>query len=157
MTSQTFAMSSIVTTAETSPPRRGRSLAAIGAGLACIFVVTTATDVVMHATGVFPGGSAPGARAMKSSLFLLAFAYRLVFDIGGCWLTARLAPSRPMRHALVLGLVGLVLSVVGALLVRGAGPVWYPLALAASSLPSAWAGGKIARGTGKIVQSRQDR
>jgi hypothetical protein len=126
-----------------NPPRRSRrvlrSIGAVAAGLVAIFAVTTVTDVVMHASGVFPPPGAP----MSGALFLLALAYRFVFDVAGCWLTARLAPARPMRHALVLGSIGLVLSIAGAAAMWNAGTHWYPLALAASALPCAWLGGRL--------------
>lgn len=138
----------MISTAQSSPPhpvsspsRPLRSVGAVLAGLLTIFAVTTGTDVVMHATGVFPPMDAP---PMSSALFLLALAYRFVFDVGGCWLAARLAPSRGMRHALVLGGIGLVLSLAGAVAMWGAGPAWYPLTLAASALPSGWIGGRLA-------------
>jgi hypothetical protein len=117
-----------------------RSLGAVAAGLVAIFAITTATDAVMHATGVFPPLGAP---PMSSALFLFAFAYRLVFDVAGSWLTARLAPHRPMRHALVLGSIGLALSVAGAIAMWDAGPPWYPIGLAASALPCAWLGARL--------------
>jgi hypothetical protein len=120
-----------------------RSVGAVAAGLVAIFAITTATDAVMHAAGVYPP---PGAPPMSSALFLLAFAYRFVIDVAGSTLTARLAPDRPMGHALALGAVGLVLSIVGAVAIRDAGPGWYPLALAASALPCAWLGGRLYRG-----------
>jgi hypothetical protein len=110
------------------------------AGLVAIFAVTTATDLVMHAAGVFPPRT---ASPMAGALFLLAFAYRFVFDVAGSWLTARLAPDRPMQHALVLGAIGLVLSIAGAAAFWDAGPHWYPLAIAASALPCAWLGGRL--------------
>lgn len=119
-----------------------RSAGAVLAGLVVIFAVTTATDVIMHEGGVFPPADAP---PMSGALFLLAFGYRFVFDVAGCYLTAHLAPSRPMRHALVLGGIGLVLSIGGAAAMWGAGPAWYPLGLAASALPCAWLGGRLAR------------
>jgi len=129
-----------------APSRRGpgvlRSIGAVAAGLVSIFAVTTATDLVMHATGVFPPVSAP---PMSNGLFLLAFVYRFVYDVAGCYLTARLAPGRPLRHALVLGSIGLVLSIVGAIAMWDAGPAWYPLGLAASALPCAWLGGRLHR------------
>jgi hypothetical protein len=58
---------------------------------------------VLHATGVFP----PFGQPMADALFLLATAYRIVYGVAGCYLTARLAPDRPMRHALALGVVAL--------------------------------------------------
>jgi hypothetical protein len=54
-----------------------------------------------------------------------------------------------VQHALALGVVGLVLSIAGALATwnRGPefGPKWYPIAIAALALPSAWVGGVLAR------------
>jgi hypothetical protein len=50
---------------------------------------------------------------------------------------------RHRRHALVLGSIGLVLSIAGAVAMWDAGPAWYPLALAASALPCAWLGGRL--------------
>lgn len=143
MTTNAFAPS---ITPSIVPTHRGpgvlRSIGAVAAGLVSIFAVTTATDLVMHATGVFPPVGAP---PMSNALFLLAFAYRFVYDVAGCYLTARLAPRRPMRHALVLGSIGLVLSIAGAIAMWDAGPAWYPLGLAASALPCAWLGGRLHR------------
>ena len=117
-----------------------RRIGAVLAGLFAIFAVTTATDVVMHLSGVFPPMDAP---PMSNALFLWAFAYRFVYDVAGCYLTARLAPVRPMWHALVLGTLGLCLSIMGAVALWDAGPAWYPLGLAASALPCAWLGGYL--------------
>jgi hypothetical protein len=115
------------------------------AGLVAIVILSTIGDVVMHATGVFP----PWGQPMSDSLFVLATAYRIVFSIAGCYLTARLAPDRPMQHALVLGLIGIVISAAGAAATwnRGPefGPHWYPLVLVAVSLPCAWLGGALYR------------
>jgi hypothetical protein len=134
-------MNTVTSAVNAAPTSRriGRSAAAVAAGLATIFAVTTAADLVMHATGVFP----PQGRSMTTALFLLALGYRLVIDVGGCYLAAWLAPDRPRGHALVLGTIGLVLSAAGALAMWNAGPHWYPMALFASSLPSAWVGGRL--------------
>jgi len=99
--------------------------------------------VVMHATGIFP----PWFTPMADSLFLLALAYRSLFSILGCYLTALLAPNRPMLHALILGGIGVVLSTAGAAATWNKGPEfgprWYPIALIVLALPLAWLGGKI--------------
>ncbi len=91
---------------------------------------------------------------MSNPLFLLATAYRTVFAIVGSFITARLAPDRPMGHALVGGAIGLVLSVVGAVVTwnKDLGPHWYPLALVVTALPCAWVGGKI-----RLMQLRSSR
>ncbi len=121
-----------------------RSIGAVFAGLIVIFVLSTAVDVVLHATGVFP----PWGKPMSDPLFALATAYRIVISIGGCYLTARLAPGRPMKHALALGVIGVVVSIAATMATwnRGPefGPKWYPIALVVVAMPCAWIGGKLA-------------
>lgn len=78
---------------------------------------------------------------------LLATAYRTVYGVVGSYITARLAPNQPMRHALVLGVLGLAVSIVGAVVTWNKGPAfgphWYPLALVALAMPPAWVGGRL--------------
>jgi peptidoglycan/LPS O-acetylase OafA/YrhL len=116
------------------------------AGFLVIVVISIATDVAMHATGVFP----PPGRPMSNTLWLLATAYRIIYGVAGSYVAARLAPDRPMWHALALGVVGLALSILGAVVTwnggPGFGPHWYPLALVAIAIPCAWLGGKLRGG-----------
>jgi hypothetical protein len=129
-----------------APPRRrlGRGLWALFAGFIVVVALSLGTDAVLHATSVFP----PWGQGMSDALFLLATAYRTVFAVLGSFLTARLAPARPMAHAMTGGLVGLVLSSLGAVATWDKGPEfgphWYPLSLVATALPCAWLGGKLA-------------
>jgi len=120
-----------------------RSIGAVLAGFLAIVISHIGADAVMHATGVFP----PWGQPMSDALFLLATVYRTAFGVAGSYITARLAPNRPMQHALVGGVIGLVLSIAGAVATwnRGPefGPHWYPLALIATVMPCAWAGGKL--------------
>jgi hypothetical protein len=126
---------------ETRRPRRTlRQIGAVLAGLLAIFAITTVTDIVLHATGIFP----PWGQPMSSALFLVALAYRIVYGVLGCYIAARLAPDRPMRHAVALGVVGVVLSTAGAVAMWEAGPAWYSLAVIGIALPCAWVGGKLA-------------
>jgi hypothetical protein len=69
---------------------------------------------------------------INDSLALLATSYRVVISIAGAWLTARLAPDKPMKHALILGVVGTFLGLVGVVATwnQGLGPRWYPVLLA---------------------------
>lgn len=125
----------------TTPPRRlGRSIGAVFAGLLTIVVLSIAADLILHGTRVFP----PPGQPMAAGLWLLAIAYRAVFGVAACYLTARLAPSRPMAHALILGLVGTLIGTVGAVSTwdrgPGFGPRWYPIAVAAIPIPCAWLG-----------------
>jgi hypothetical protein len=122
------------------PHRTLRQIGAVLAGLLAIFAITTVTDIVLHATGIFP----PWGQPMSSALFLVALAYRIVYGVLGCYIAARLAPDRPMRHAVALGVVGVVLSTAGAVAMWEAGPAWYSLAVIGIALPCAWVGGKLA-------------
>ena len=78
---------------------------------------------------------------------IVATGYRTHYSITGGYLTARLAPSRPMLHAIVLGVLGVLVGSAGAVVTWNGGPAfepkWYPLALIAIALPCAWAGGKL--------------
>jgi len=128
------------------PPRRlVRTIAAVVAGFLAIVILSVGTDMAMRASGVFP----PADQPMSGALFALAAAYRIVYCIGGGWLTARIAPARPMRHALMLGVMGLIVSTIGTVTTwnRGPefGPHWYPLTLIVTALPCAWLGGRLRR------------
>jgi len=128
-----------------SRPRRNlRRAGAVFAGLLAIVVLSTAADAVLHATGVYP----PFPQRMADGLFLLATAYRIVFGVAGCCLTARLAPDHPMRHSFALGAIGTVLSTAGAIAMGEYGPAWYSIAIIAISLPCAWIGGRLAGARG---------
>src|SRR3954470_14413125 len=115
--------------------RIGRGIVAVLAGFLAIVVLDDGLDFVVHATGIFP----PFGQPMTNSLFLLALAYRTVDAIIGTYLVGRLARHHPRRHALMLGSLGVVLSSLGVVAtVYGGpelGPIWYPLALVAISLP----------------------
>ena len=123
----------------------GRSIGAILAGFVFVFLISLGTDEVLHMSGVFPpwGASMTGFEGA----LLLATVYRVIFGVAGSYITARLAPDRPMKHALIGGFIGLALSIVGAAATWNGGPAygphWYPLALVATALPTAWAGGKL--------------
>jgi hypothetical protein len=127
-------------TTTTAPPRRAlRSVGAVAAGVFSIFAVTTATDALLHVTGVFP----PMAQIMSGRLFALAVAYRLIYGVFGSYVTARLAPHHPRRHAFVLAALGTVFSIAGAVAMGDRGPAWYSVAVIAMSFPCAWAGARL--------------
>jgi len=118
-----------------------RRIGAVLGGLVLVLILDTAIDVVMHATGIYP----PWFQPMRTSLWLIAIGYRMIDGTIGGYVAARLAPDRPVAHALALGSIGFVLSTAGlvATLNKGPefGPKWYPLALVVVSLPCALLGG----------------
>jgi hypothetical protein len=115
------------------------------AGLLAGVVLSLGSDVVLHALGVFPEW---GQRVSNGPL-ALATAYRAFYGVASGYIAARLAPDRPMRHALVLGFLGLLVSLVGAVVTWNLGPAfephWYPVALIVLALPSAWLGGRLVK------------
>ena len=125
------------------PRRVLRRTGAVLAGLLAVIILSIGTYAALHATGVFP----PWGQPMVDALFLLATAYRTVYGVAGSYIAARLAPDRPMLHALALGVVGLAVSIAGAAATWDAGPAfgpkWYPLSLIALAMPCAWAGGRL--------------
>jgi peptidoglycan/LPS O-acetylase OafA/YrhL len=131
------------------PRRVGRSIVAVLAGILVGAVLSIGTDVALHAAGIFP----PIGQWAGSSLFAIATGYRTVYNVVGSYLIARLAPNRPMGHALVGGFLGVVVTLVGAAATwnhePSLGPHWYPIALVILALPCAWAGGKL-----RMIQQR---
>ena len=133
-------MASIPGTTE-QPSRIGQSVWALFAGFVLVVALTLVTDAWLHKRGVFP----PLGEYTPDKPLLLATAYRVFFGILGSYLTARLAPYNPMKHALMGGGIGMVLGIVGAIATwnRNLGPHWYPLALVVLALPQSWLGGKL--------------
>jgi hypothetical protein len=122
-----------------------RSVLAVVAGFLITAVASTVTDALMHATGIFP--SSP--RSMSNLLFVLASAYRALFTVAGGFVTARLAPDRPMRHAWILAGIGLTAGLAGVVFyfIGGRaqlGPAWYPVSIAIEAIPFVWFGGRLA-------------
>ena len=132
----------------TRPPARRfwRSTAAVLAGFVAVGALSLGTDQLLYALHVYPPWGEP---MYDTELCLLALAYRCVYAVLGSYIAARLAPHAPMRHALALGVVGLVLSTTGAIatIPMKLGPAWYPIALVFTALPCAWLGGALYPGT----------
>ena len=126
-----------------APPRRvWRSVGAVVAGFVAVFVLSVGTDQVLHVLKIYP----PAGEPMAGALLALATAYRAVYTLLGGYIAARLAPHAPVRHALILALVGLVAGMLGVManIARPElGPLWYSVAVAVTGPPCAWVGGVL--------------
>ena len=118
-----------------------RSILSIIAGFILICVLAFGSDVLVRLA--MPGAfKAPGITE-SVPLLLLTLAYVFVFAVVGCYLTARLAPHSPMKHALILGLLGLVFNIIGTTLMWNTAPVWYHITALLMVMPAAWLGGRL--------------
>ena len=124
-------------------PRRGRTAIALISGFMVGLILSLGTDQILHALKIYP----PWGETMSDRLFALASAYRIVYTVIGAYVAARLAPYRPMWHAMLLGWIGFVISLIGAAVTWNTqppvGPHWYAVAVAVISLLCAWSGGKL--------------
>jgi hypothetical protein len=119
-----------------------RSVGAVLAGILANIVLAGAIDAALRATGTYP----PMFQPMAEHLWALALTYRVVVAVVGGFLTARLAPARPMRHVMVLGGIETVLSVLFVLVNWNKvefGPHWFAISVAITSVPLAALGGML--------------
>jgi hypothetical protein len=124
-----------------------RSVLAVFAGLVVVVVISEGLDFVLRSLGIFPPFDQ--VAAFTTPMFAAALVYRTLAGVVGGYIAAALAPANPIAHALVLGAIGLGLSTLGAVMMWGVGPAWYPITLAVLALPSAWLGGRFyQRGAG---------
>lgn len=115
---------------------------AVLAGLATVILLSTATDLVMHATSVFPAMGQP----MATQLWWLAVAYRFAFTLLGGGVAARLDPGKSMRAVWIVTALGALLGLMGvgvALSKPELGPLWYAIAVALSGPPASYLGGML--------------
>jgi|SRR5581483_1760728 len=119
----------------------GRSVIAVLVGMALGIAVTIATDVLLHKLKVFP----PWGERVPDDLLFVATAYRTIYGVAASFVTAYLAPYRPIAHAMIGGAFGFAASLAGAIATWHAGPAyephWYPVALIVLALPQSWLGG----------------
>lgn len=116
-----------------------KSIVAILAGFAVVVILSIATDLALNMADIMkqPFDTNP------TWFIVLVVIYRNVYSAFGSYLAARLAPAKPMRHALILGGIGTLLSIAGAISMWHVPPQWYPISLVVLAMPSAWLGGKI--------------
>lgn len=129
-----------------------RSVGAVLAGVLVNIVVVGAVDASLRAAGIYP----PMFQPMADHQWALALATRLVFAVVGGFVTARLAPAGPVRHALVLGGIETLLSVPFVLVnwhKPEFGPHWFAISVVIACLPLAAIGGVLC--TKRVARARQ--
>ena len=118
-----------------------RSIMAVVVGFLFIGLLAFGADAVLRS--VMPGAFDAAGRVTSVPVLILTLAYVGIFAIAGCYLAARLAPSHPMRHALILGVMGLIFNIAGTIALWDTAPAWYHVTALALVMPYAWIGGRI--------------
>ncbi len=117
-----------------------RSAAAILAGFLTTFILAVGSDALLHK--IMPGSFGDDGMAHGLALWV-ALVYTAVFGAAGAYVAARLAPGHPLRHALILGAIALLLSVIATIQLWHTAPAWYHILAVLLVLPSAWCGGML--------------
>lgn len=118
-----------------------RSIAAIVAGFLLIGFLSFGTDALVR--GALPTYFDAVGRTEHAGILLATIAYVGLYAVTGCYVAARLAPRAPMRHALILGALGLVFNVAGTIAMWATAPAWYHIVSLALVMPYAWLGGRL--------------
>jgi signal transduction histidine kinase len=116
-----------------------RSVWAVLAGYLLVIVLSVTTDILFMGIGLFPG---PNVR-FATWMLALALIYTLLYSFLGGYITAKLAPARKMLHVSILGALGVLSSLIGAIAGWEMGDHWYPIALVILAFPSVYLGGKL--------------
>jgi hypothetical protein len=111
-------------------------------GFIAVFALSLGTDQLLHSLKVYPPWGEP---MYDTGLNLLALSYRLVYGVLGGYIIAKLAPHTPMKFVWIGAVLGLVLATMGAIGAKGQnlGPMWMPVVLAVTAIPTTWLGGLL--------------
>ena len=117
-----------------------KSIGALIGGFVTVVILSIGTDLILEKVGIFPP---PNPELFVTWMLVLALIYRSAYTVAGGYVTARLAPNRPMRHAIILGCIGIVAGTIGAVVGWKLQHHWYPISLIVTALPCSWLGGKL--------------
>jgi hypothetical protein len=116
-------------------------------------LLSAVTDFILESIGVLPD---PSKGLFETWALLLVLFYRGAYAIFTGYLIARLAPSKPMLHALILGVIGtmIVLLAMTNPTVAEKAPMWYGYTLAAITIPCMMFGVVINKSWSADTQAR---
>jgi hypothetical protein len=118
-----------------------RSILAIVVGFVLTAVLNVGTNAVLAKAA--PDLIPTGAPVTDPAALVLVCVYVAAFGILGCYVTARLAPSRPLFHALLLGGIALAMSIPVTIMAWNDTPAWFNVYNLLAVMPYAYVGGRI--------------
>jgi|GEM_PF-41158 len=117
-----------------------KSIGAVATGFLVVVILSVVTDMILGKTEIL---KTEPFDANPVWVIIIVILYRTIYNASGCYLAARLAPNKAMKHAMILGAIGFVFTVVGTIVMWHIPPHWYPLTLSILALPAAWLGGGL--------------
>lgn len=118
-----------------------RSVWAILTGFILIGVLNFGTEAIVQAMSPWAFDDMGGTTSLP--ILLMSIVSSAVYGVVGCYITARLAPFSPMKHAMILGAIGVLTTAYLSYSLRGHVPAWYSIINVALVLPLAWFGGRL--------------
>jgi len=119
-----------------------RSVLAVFAGFLVLCLFSFGTDAGLRA--LLPGSYGPDGQVTSTHTLLLCALAAVLSTVAGGYAAGRLAPSRPARHALTLGVAALAFGVAVSFAMWSTAPLWYHVLGWVLAVPSALAGGRLA-------------
>jgi len=125
-----------------------KSIGVILLAFAVIALLSMLTDFLLESIGALPNPQK--GLFEKWAIFLVLF-YRGVYTIFAGFIVAKLAPTKPMLHAIILGIIGTLITViaVSSPSFSEKAPLWFGFTLAAITIPCLWLGVRIKRSWNK--------
>jgi hypothetical protein len=117
-----------------------RSIRAILSGFVLGAILSIGTDFLFDKLGIM---SMENFKQTSLFVILIVIVYRFTFNVIGCYLTAKLAPNNPMKHVVIIGIIGTILSTLGSFAMWDKAIPLYNIVIILISLPSAWLGGQL--------------
>jgi len=112
-------------------------------GFTACAALSVATDALCRAVGVLP----EDGQGAADWAYVVPLTYRMIYGMAAAMFVALLAPEPRWRYVWITGAIAFLLCLAGLLGTIGKGPefgpLWYPLALAASVPPTTFVGGWI--------------
>jgi hypothetical protein len=125
-----------------------KSILAIIAGFALGAILSIGTDFLLDKLGIM---SMENFKQNSITIILLVILYRFTFNVIGCYLTAKMAPNKPMTHVIIIGIIGTVLSFLGSFAMWDKAVPFYNITIILIALPSALLGGQLFVKRNKII------
>ena len=117
-----------------------RSITAIVVGVVVLIGTALLTDAIL--LKLFPAITDANGRVTSAAVAFLIMSYALAYCVLAGYVTALVARRREVAHALVLGVVLVLLLIYPTIKAWDTTPVWYHVALFVLTVPACVAGGR---------------